>query len=144
MPDQEKMDVPGVVDALNDALRLQYRSALLFALTAGGGRGTHSLAVGQELARYGEEEYASIRLLVSKIVALGGEPTTDVAPMPYEPRIEDALEALIEAEEDALRALHAVIRPTGQEPRSEAVEHLVEHLILRKQNQVDFLIRARG
>jgi len=100
--------------------------------------------VGQELARYGEEEYASIRLLVSKIVALGGEPMTDVAPLPYEPRIKDALEALIEAEEDALRALHAVIRPTGQEPRSEAVEHLVEHLILRKQNQVDFLIRARG
>jgi hypothetical protein len=38
--------------------------------------------------------------------------------------------------------LHAVIPPSGQEPRSEALEHLMEHLIMRKQNQVDVLRRA--
>ena len=35
------------------------------------------------------------------------------------------------------------IEPTGREGRSEALEHTLEHLIMRKQNQVDFLLRAR-
>jgi hypothetical protein len=34
------------------------------------------------------------------------------------------------------------IPPSGQEPRSEALEHLIEHMIMRKQNQVDWLRRA--
>jgi hypothetical protein len=41
-------------------------------------------------------------------------------------------------------ALHAVIPHTGQEPRSEALEHRMEHLIMRKQEQVDTLRRAVG
>jgi len=36
-----------------------------------------------------------------------------------------------------------VIPHSGQEPRPEALEHLMEHLIMRKQNQVDWLRRAR-
>ena len=46
-------------------------------------------------------------------------------------------------EDEAIAALHAVIPHSGQEPRSEALEHLMEHLIMRKQNQVDWLRRAR-
>ena len=45
-------------------------------------------------------------------------------------------------EQEAIAALHAVTRPTGQEPRSEALEHLMEHLIMRKQAQVDLLLRV--
>ena len=40
-------------------------------------------------------------------------------------------------------AAGAAIEPTGREGRSEALEHLMEHMILRKQDQVDFLLRAR-
>jgi hypothetical protein len=36
--------------------------------------------------------------------------------------------------------LQAAIEPTGREGRSEALEHTLEHLIMRKQNQVDFLL----
>ena len=39
-------------------------------------------------------------------------------------------------------ALHAVIPHSGQEPRSEALEHLLEHVIMRKQQQLDFLALA--
>ena len=35
-----------------------------------------------------------------------------------------------------------MIPETGKEGASEALEHLLEHLILRKQGQVDFLTRA--
>jgi bacterioferritin (cytochrome b1) len=142
MPDQEKMNVPAVLDGLNAALRLQYRSALQYLVVAGGSRGPHAIAIGEEVWRNAQAEFADARLLISKIVALGGEPNVDVASLAYEPRIEDALKHLIAIEEEALAALHKVIPDTGQEPGSEALEHLMEHLIMRKQNQVDFLIRA--
>ena len=140
----DPMDVPAVLEHLNAALKLQYRSVLQFGLAAGGGTGTLSFAVGGQLHAYGEAEYADLRLLVSKIVALGGEPTTDASPPTHEPDTESALSMLIRTEEEAIEALHAVIPHSGQEPRSEALEHLLEHMIMRKQNQVDFLIRARG
>jgi ferritin-like protein len=54
-----------------------------------------------------------------------------------------AIDVLVEAECEAIVALHAVIPHTGQEPRSEALEHRLEHMIMRKQEQVDTLLRAR-
>ncbi len=53
-----------------------------------------------------------------------------------------AVSRLIENEEEAVDRLQAAIEPTGREGRSEALEHLLEHMILRKQNQLDFLVRA--
>jgi bacterioferritin (cytochrome b1) len=144
MAKQETMDVQEALERLNEALRLQYRSVLQYLLVSGGGRGIDSLAVGAELSRYAEAELADARLLISKIVALGGEPQTEVASLEHQASIHAGLSHLIEIEEETLAALHAVIPATGQEPGSEALEHLVEHLIMRKQNQVDFLIRARG
>ena len=35
-----------------------------------------------------------------------------------------------------------MIPETGHEGASEALEHLLEHIIMRKQEQVDFLVRA--
>ncbi len=66
-----------------------------------------------------------------------------MAPLRHSSDIEDALEWLIESETDAIDALQAAIEPTGREGRSEALEHMLEHMIMRKQRQVDMLIRAR-
>ena len=55
----------------------------------------------------------------------------------------EALDHLIETEDEVTEALHAVIPHSGQEARSEALEHLMEHIIMRKQNQIDWLRRAR-
>ena len=67
-----------------------------------------------------------------------------VAPFEHAPDPLEVIRRLIVNEEEALAALHAVIPDTGQEPRSEALEHRIEHLIMRKQEQVDTLIRALG
>jgi bacterioferritin (cytochrome b1) len=143
MPDDvERMDVPAVLDSLNAALRLQYRSTLQYLVVSGGGRGFHSIAIGEELWRYAQAELADTRLIINKIVALGGTPVVDTGDVTYVPDITASVKHLIEIEEEALAALHKVIPDTGQEPGSEALEHLVEHLIMRKQTQVDFLIRA--
>jgi hypothetical protein len=57
---------------------------------------------------------------------------------------QESLNDLCTAEDDVIATLHSVIPDTGQQPWSEALEHLLEHLIMRKQQQVDFLRRALG
>ena len=42
-----------------------------------------------------------------------------------------------------IEALQQAIAPTGRDGRSEALEHMLEHMIMRKQRQVDLLMRAR-
>ena len=139
----DPMDVPSVLKCLNRALRLQNRSVLQFTLVAGGGVGPHALALGELLTRYAHDELTDTRTVVSKIVSLGGQPDPKIAPLAYHDDMEDALDHLIESEREAIAALHEVIPHSGQEPRSEALEHLMEHLIMRKQAQVDALVRAR-
>jgi bacterioferritin (cytochrome b1) len=139
----DPMDVPAVLECLNRVLRLQSRSVLQFTLVAGGGRGPHALALGELLTRYAHDELTDTRTVVSKIVSLGGEPDPRVEPLAYHGDIGDALGYLIDTERETIAALHEVIPHSGQEPRSEALEHLMEHLIMRKQAQVDALERAR-
>ena len=55
-----------------------------------------------------------------------------------------AIERLIEFEREALESLQDVIPSTGHTGESEALEHRLEHIIMRKQEQVDTLERARG
>jgi bacterioferritin (cytochrome b1) len=81
--------------------------------------------------------------LVEKIAALGGEPTTEVAPITFTADPGKALERLMADEGETLEALQAAIEPTGREAASEAVEHRLEHMIMRKQEQVDYLLRAK-
>ena len=45
-------------------------------------------------------------------------------------------------EHEVIERLQDVIPETGHEGASEALEHLLEHIIMRKQEQVDFLVRA--
>ncbi len=138
----DEMDVDQVLTLLNAALRLQHRSALQLSLAAGGMTGLAGQALAPRLAASAAEELGDARRLVEKIVALGGDPTDEVAPLAWHEDALDMVGALVRQEEEAVAALHAVIPPTGQEPRSEALEHLVEHLIMRKQGQVDVLLRV--
>jgi len=143
MPEQEeRLDEPEAVRRLNKALALQYRSALQYSIVSSSLTGIEAQAIGSKLTEFGDSELADVRRLIEKIVSFGGEPTTEVAALSYEPGAEGAIRSLAENEEEAVEALQEAIEPTGREGRSEALEHLMEHLILRKQHQVDFLNRA--
>jgi bacterioferritin (cytochrome b1) len=137
------MDVDKVLACLNAALELQHRSILQFNLASGAMFGLEVQAVTADLWEFAQAELDDTRRLVEKIAALGGDPTTKVADVGWNGDPHKAIDALIECEDEAIAALHAVIPESGQEPRSEALEHLMEHLIMRKQNQVDWLRRAR-
>jgi hypothetical protein len=66
-----------------------------------------------------------------------------VAPIKFVADPAKALDELIDGEAETLEKLQAAIEPTGREAASEAVEHRLEHIIMRKQEQVDYLLRAR-
>jgi len=141
-PKPDPMDVPEVLERLNAALALQQRSLLQLTAAAGSMFGMEMQAVAGKLWDFAQAEHADTKLLVEKICALGGDPTTDIASLRWTSDPRKAVDWLIEAEDETIAALHQVIPPSGQEPRSEALEHLMEHLIMRKQNQVDWLRRA--
>jgi bacterioferritin (cytochrome b1) len=140
---RDPMDVDAVLRCLNEALVLQQRSVLQFTRAAGSMFGLEYQAVGEKLWLFARAELDDTKLLVEKVTGLGGDPTGEVAGLRWDENPAGQVDGLIESEDEAIAALHAVIPYSGQEPRSEALEHLMEHLIMRKQNQVDWLRRAR-
>jgi len=143
MPDsEEKLDKQEAIDRLNTALTLQLRSALQYSIAAASLSGIEAQALGGKLTAFGDDELSDARLLIEKIISFGGKPATAVAELRFEAAVKDAIGWLIKCEEAAVEALQEAIEPTGRDGRSEALEHLMEHLILRKQHQVDFLNRA--
>ena len=137
------MDVENVLECLNRALELQLRSLLQFTQASGSMFGIEVQGIADKLWDFAQHELEDTRLVVEKITALGGDPTTKVGELRWNPDPGKALDHLIDTEDEATEALHAVIPYSGQEARSEALEHLMEHIIMRKQNQVDWLRRAR-
>jgi hypothetical protein len=144
MSDADPMQVDAAVAKLNAALALQHRSAIEHTVIAGSLTGVQWQPLESLLWTYAESELDDARRMVQKVVAIGGTPTTDVAPFDLPSDPEAALRQLIDHECETLAAFHAVIPDTGQEPRSEALEHRLEHLIMRKQEQVDTLRRTLG
>jgi bacterioferritin (cytochrome b1) len=143
MSEEETMDVEEQIECLNRALRLQHRSVLNYSLVAGSVIGLEYQAHADKMRTHAQAELEDATRLVEKVAALGGEPTTEVAPLEFVADPSEALDRLIDAENEALEALQAAIAPTGREAASEAVEHRLEHMIMRKQEQVDYLLRAR-
>jgi bacterioferritin len=139
----ERMDVEKQIECLNKALRLQHRSVLHYSLVAGSVIGLEYQAHAEKMREHAGSELEDATRLVEKITALGGEPTTDVAEIKFVADPAQALDELIDAEAETLETLQAAIEPTGREAASEAVEHRLEHIIMRKQEQVDYLLRAK-
>lgn len=140
---EETMDVEKQIECLNKALRLQHRSVLQYSLVAGSVIGLEYQAHAEKMREHSLSELEDATRLVEKITALGGEPTTEVAAMSFTADPGKAIETLVECEGETLEALQAAIEPTGREAASEAVEHRLEHIIMRKQEQVDYLLRAQ-
>jgi bacterioferritin len=139
---EERLDEKKAIGYLNLALGLQYRSALQYSIAAASLGGMGTIALGPQLTEFGDQELNGARLLIEKIVSFGGEPTTEVAELRHEADPKATVEWLIECEREGIEALQEAIEPTGREGRSEALEHMLEHQIMRKQRQVDLLARA--
>ena len=142
MPEKEQMNHAAVKEKLTQALRLQYRSVLQYTLTAGSIVGMEYQSFSDRLWLFAESEIEDARRLVEKLVALEGEPPVRAPDLKNASSAKEALEWLVESESEVIERLQDVIPETGHEGASEALEHLLEHIIMRKQEQVDFLVRA--
>ena len=140
--DKEPLDVETVIERLNEALPLQFRSAVAYTVAAGSVTGFAYTPLGPQLWTFAAAELEDARRLVEKVVALGGEPSTAVAEVLHHPEPPETIAWLIEVEREVVGKLQDVIPATGQTGASEALEHRLEHLIMRKQEQIDTLERA--
>ena len=146
MPEKDKdpLERDAAIRELNAALELEARAALGYAIAAGSMTGIEAQHIREDLYRFALHALQDVRRLVEKIVALGGKPSTKAAPLSFEADTRKALEQLVRNDEEILDALVEVIPHTGEEGEGEALEHLVEHLVPRRQEQIDVLRRARG
>ena len=139
MADDDVMDVAAVREQLAHVIGQQAGSLVTLTLLAGALRGAAAAGLKDRLESYALAEVADTQRLVEKLTALGGQLQPYQVPPPPTEDLLPALQAFLEREEQLLVSLHAVIGASGQEPQSEALEHLIEHVLLRKQQQVDFL-----
>jgi bacterioferritin (cytochrome b1) len=141
--DKDPLDVELALERLGQALPLQLRSAAAFTVAAGCITGFQHVPLAGLLWSYAEAELADTRRLVEKLVTLGGTPADGVGGFGLPEDGEDIVARLIELETETIEALQAAIPATGHTGDSEALEHRIEHMIMRKQEQVDALIRAQ-
>ena len=144
MADDENdgIDTARALDALQTALGLQARSIVAMTHLAGAMRGLGGVAVKAQLRDFVAAEVEDTYLLVEKFSALGGQMTISVEAFEVLTDTGAAIGVLLDQEREAVAALHRVIPHSGQQPESEALEHLLEHTIMRKQQQIDFLWHA--
>ena len=141
--DKDPLDIDLALERLTRALPLQLRSAAAYTIAAGSITGFQYLGLSDLLWQFAEADLADARRLVEKIVTLGGEPVDEITGIGL-PKDGDAIvKRLIELEKEAIEALQDTIAATGHTGDSEALEHRLEHMIMRKQEQVDTLLRAR-
>lgn len=140
----DAMDVEAVKKQLSIAASQQLGSLVSLTVLAGSLQGPMSIGLKERLHAFAVAEVTDAQLLVEKLTAIGGQlPPIEAPPVPSADA-ETALREFVEREEQVMAALHAVIPSTGQEPRSEAMEHLIEHVLMRKQQQLDFLSLVQG
>jgi bacterioferritin (cytochrome b1) len=141
--DKEPLDAGGVLDGIATALPLQLRSACAFTLASAKLVGFEFTGLAALLGEAGAADLADARRLAEKAVALGGQPGDGVPALDL-PRTPKAIvRRLIDYERETIEALQDIIPATGQTGESEALEHRLEHMIMRKQELVDALVRAR-
>ena len=139
----EAMDVEAVRKQLSTAVSQQLGSLVSMTLLAGSLRGAAYVGLKVRLREYAVTEVSDTERLVEMFCALGGELQPMEFPPPPATDSAAALREFIERDKQVMASLHAVIPHSGQEPQSEALEHLIEHVLLRKQEQLDFLLLAQ-
>jgi bacterioferritin (cytochrome b1) len=141
--DKDPLDVDLALDRLGTALPLQLRSAAAYTIAAASITGFEYLGVTELLWRFAQADLDDARRLTEKIVTLGGSPVDSVRGFGLPSDGPGIVGRLIELEREAIEALQDTIPATGHTGDSEALEHRLEHIIMRKQEQVDTLLRAQ-
>jgi bacterioferritin (cytochrome b1) len=141
--DKDPLDIDLALERLGKALPLQLRSAAAYTMAAGSITGFQYLGLSDLLWQFAQADLADARRLVEKVVTLGGSAIDSVSGFELPASGDGIVARLIELEQEAIESLQDTIPATGHTGDSEALEHRLEHIIMRKQEQVDTLLRAQ-
>jgi bacterioferritin len=91
-----------LVDGLNDDLRHEYAAVITYRTYASAVRGPYRQELRQFFEREIGDELGHAQLICDKIVALGGVPTTESAPVKYTEVEREMLENALQDEQDTI------------------------------------------
>jgi bacterioferritin (cytochrome b1) len=137
-----EMDVQKTLKGLNRALALQLRSVVQLTLAGGSATGIAFVGLADLYSQWARHEVEDAGRLAEKIVSVGGEPETKPAAAGWDADPVKMAKRLVKCEEETIEAIRKTIAPAGDFGPGEALEHTFEHMIMRKQSQVDRLQRA--
>jgi bacterioferritin len=91
-----------LIDGLNEALAYEYQAVQQYIHYAASVSGIHRGELKEEFQSEVRDELRHAQFLADKVDALGGTPTTEVKPFPAADNPREMLEAVREAEADAI------------------------------------------
>lgn len=138
----EPTDAAALVKDLNAALPFQYRCILACAIAAGALPGVQGVALAEALRDMAAADLRDAERIAARVASLGGTPTANVARLQSPRTWRAILKRLVEVQQEALDALVEAIPADADDAEGEATEHLLEHVIARKRDDLELLQRA--
>ncbi len=135
-------DPSTLVTALNRALPLVARDALALAVAAGTLPGPDGVALSASLREMAAANLHDVERLSARVGSLGGAPALAVDNLKLPETWAAAVKRLLADGAEALQALVAAIPADADDPEGEATEHLLEHVIARRRDDLELLERA--
>ena len=138
----EATDPKTLVAGLNKALPLLARDAVASALAAGAMPGVDGVVMRPRLARMAAADLADAERLAARIASLGGAPAVQVAKLELPKSVGPSLRWLVWMQRETNDAVVAAIPADADDAEGEATEHLLEHIVSRKRDDIELLERA--
>lgn len=135
-------DPSTLVTALNRALPLVARDALALAVAAGTLPGPDGVALSASLREMAAANLHDVERLSARVASLGGAPALAVDNLKLPETWAAAVKRLLADGDETLQALVAAIPADADDPEGEATEHLLEHVVNHKRNDLELLERA--
>lgn len=138
----EGIDRAEVAAGLGRALPLQARDAMAAALAAGTLPGVEGVTLQAPLRRMATHAVEDLERLAGRIATFGDHPSVAPPEVSLPKTVPAALRALRDMLQETLDALVDAIPADADDAEGEATEHLLEHVIARKRDDLELLERA--
>ena len=138
----DSTDPKALIDALNRTLPLVARDALSLAAAAGTLPGPEGVSLTIPLREMAAANLRDVERLAARIASLGGTPALSVD-TPNLPKTWNAsVKRLLADGQATLEALVDAIPADADDAEGEATEHLLEHMVARKRDDLELLERT--
>ena len=138
----EKTDPSSVADALNRVLQMVARDAIALAVVAGTLPGPEGVALSGPMRDMAAANLRDVERLAARISSLGGAPATQPEELALPKTWAASVKRLLADGRATLDALVDAIPADADDAEGEATEHLLEHMVNRKRDDLELLERA--